>query len=138
MMKSQEPDYQIDPHLRHDFPPLSSLPPTPRSSFDHPPPWGGNPPGPHRRRPSSPSSPRSSSSRPSWWRLLSWWWRHLWTQLRLWRRRQEHRAWAWSLRFLRPIQGDYQAALHLLILGLLLIVLFQAVLLVMTARPPAL
>jgi hypothetical protein len=118
----------------HPFPLLSSLPPTPRSSFDHPPPWGGSPPGLPPRRPPRKPRPPSSSSRPSWWRLLSWWLRHLWTQLRLWRQRQEYRAGEWLLRRLHPAPGDYLASLHLLILGLLLIVIFQAMLLILAPR----
>ena len=73
------PDYQIDPHLRHDFPP------------------------PGRR--------------------LARWTR----RLRLWFRRQQYRQAQWLLRLPDP----YTAALHLLVVGLLLIVLFQAGLLVL-------
>jgi hypothetical protein len=109
--------YQIDPHLRHDFPPLSSLPPTPNYYLgeyrgDHPPSWGGRPPRPPRPR----SSPR-----------------RMWRRLALWWRRQEYRLGQWLSRHL-PYRPEAQtAALQLLVLALTAVVLFQAVLLVLTA-----
>jgi hypothetical protein len=116
-------NYQIDPHLRHDF--------------SHPPPYGGRPPGLPPRLPRQtrygyqpghlPLGP------PPWLRRTRARLRRLWLRLRLRWRRAEYRAGAWLARRLHPRDYPVQerAVLHLLILALLLIVLFQAVLLIL-------
>jgi hypothetical protein len=108
------PDYQIDPHLRYDF--------------SHPPPYGGRPPGLPPRLPRQtrygfqpghlPLGP------PPWLRRLR-------RRLSLWWLRRQHRLGRWFLS-LPLFRHDQQAtALQLLILGLLLVVIFQAVLLIL-------
>lgn len=115
------PDYQIDPHLRHDFsppppPPLSSLPPSPRSSFDPPPPWSSRPSSSRRWLRFRWSSLRQRLRRLRWWLFLV-----------------QYRAGSWIVsRLSAPFRHDQQAmALQLLILALLLIVLLQALLLIL-------
>ena len=118
--------YQSDPHLRHLH-----------RNFSHPPPYGGRPPGLPPRLPRQtrygfqpghvPLGP------PPWLRRTSAWFRLRRTRLRAWWRRQESRLGQWLSRHL-PYHPEAQtAALQLLVLALTAVVLFQAVLLVLTA-----
>lgn len=89
--------YQVDPHLRHDFPPR----------------WGHQP-------------GHVPMGRPPWLRPRRWC-----RRLRLWWRRQQYRLGEWTYNHLPAHPGAETAALQLLIVGLTLIVIFQAAMLVL-------
>jgi hypothetical protein len=103
------PDYQIDPHLRHDF--------------NHPPPWGGRPP----RQTHPPLRLSRSRWRTRWYRLRR---RVRWWQAR-WGYRLADRL--LGLPRQRPDQWE-TAALQLLVGGLTAIVLLETGLLILAAR----
>lgn len=101
------PDYQIDPHLRHDF--------------SHPPPqryWGDQP----GHVPLGP---------PPWMRRVRAWFRLWRTRLRHWRRQQGFLLGQWLWQHLPHSPASERTSLHLLVLALTMIVLFQACLLVL-------
>jgi hypothetical protein len=107
------PDYQIDPHLRHDFSPPPPLPRQTRYGYQP----GHVPLGP-----------------PPWLRRTRAWFRLRRTRLRTWWHRREYRLGRWLSRRLPYHPGAETAALQLLVLALTAVVLFQAVLLVLTTR----
>ena len=84
---------------------------------------------PHLRHDFSPppNPPPFQTPRASTRGLLRYWWR----QLRLWRLRRMVRLGEWAVRHLPRSLQQEAAALRLLVLGLTLIVLFQAVLLIL-------
>jgi hypothetical protein len=101
-------DDQIDPHLRHDFPPP---PPRPRH-------W---------------TTPKASTSG-----LLWWWLRRLRERLLRWRQRQAYRLVRWFFRrgMLPPL--DEILTLRLLVLGLTAVVLAETFLLLISPCVPLL
>lgn len=117
------PDYQIDPHLRHDFQPpdrrlLERL---------------GVPPEFLEARPVDPHPPRRRLSHPPSRRI----WVNRIHRLRMWWHRQAVRLAVGLMRWPRPLVTSRAGEERLLwlVLGLLCLVLLQALVLVVTSQP---